>query len=300
MSLKIFFWNIYGLNDSRKETANFDFTIRAIEELTKQNLFDIIIISECPNDNIRNLIESRLQNIDKKYKNHSQFGSRIVIFHKLNNTSETINLELLSYLTINSERKIMIVGLHLHGRNMGTSEEELYEDAAIYKQSIMYLAKQEEADDIIIIGDFNMDPFEKGLVSRKKFNATFFRPVALGKIPEEETILDKIKGEEPTQYPYFFNPSWHLHGNGKNPHDNPEKNIPGTYYSRSSQNQIIYHMLDQVLISPNLIDNFNLEDFEIVTQYLYENKEVSLVSKNGIPIKKNYSDHLPIKFEVNI
>ncbi|MEH7164405.1 endonuclease/exonuclease/phosphatase family protein [Priestia megaterium] len=293
MSLSIFFWNIYGSGSQKTKPEDFKHTIKAIRDLTTLHQFDIIILSECPDNEVRDLIELELKKIDDNYKNYSQFGSRLVTYHKIKSASEIRDYKLITKFTIPFERKLMIVGLHLHGRNQGLSDLDLYDEAATYKKAIMALAVQEETDDIIVVGDFNMDPFERGLVYRKNFNATFLKQVANGTTPEEETAENLVLEEDPNKYPYFYNPSWHLHGN-------LFSNIPGTFYTRTSQNKIIYHMLDQVLVSPSLIDNFDFENFEIISEYIYNEENISLVSNHGIPKKKLYSDHLPIRFVIKV
>ena len=62
-------------------------------------------------------------------------------------------------------------------------------------------------------------------------------------------------------YPYFYNPMWNLYG------DEPRSSAPATYYYRGSDpHELYWHMLDQVLIRPSLLNRFDFSNLEIVTQ----------------------------------
>lgn len=71
--------------------------------------------------------------------------------------------------------------------------------------------------------------------------------------------------------------------------------IQGSYYSNSdSQDKsIFWYAYDSVLLRPYLIDKFNWENF----QYVSETENHSLMKKETIN-KNDYSDHLPVKFEI--
>ncbi|MGK7886386.1 MAG: hypothetical protein AB4057_17405, partial [Crocosphaera sp.] len=72
---------------------------------------------------------------------------------------------------------------------------------------------------------------------------------------------------------------------------------PGTYYLRQSQHKVYFwNILDQVLIRPELLEHFRVEDLEIVDF----DGNVSFLTSQGYPNKRQYSDHLPIKFTLAI
>lgn len=105
-----------------------------------------------------------------------------------------------------------------------------------------------------------------------------------------------IARNEPRQmyeqsYPYFYNPMWNLYG------DEPLGSAPATYYFRGSDPQELYwHMLDQVLLRPALIDDFDTASLRIVTKI----GEVELTNSQGIPNRKRFSDHLPVIFTLKL
>ena len=84
----------------------------------------------------------------------------------------------------------------------------------------------------------------------------------------------------------FYNPMWNLFGDFEAPY--------GTYYyGKNTIDNIYWHILDQVIIRPNLRDSFVDKSLKIITK----TNSVSLLNKKGHPDKKT-SDHLPIVFEI--
>ena len=82
-----------------------------------------------------------------------------------------------------------------------------------------------------------MNPFEMGLVGAGGFNATPARQIA-------RRGSRTIGGNE---YPYFYNPMWNSLGD--------DHGSPGTYFRASpSPTQGHWHLLDQVLVRPALLD----------------------------------------------
>lgn len=164
---------------------------------------------------------------------------------------------------------------------------KLYWDADSQVMSCVELCEDiEEAEKevghrrTVLLGDFNMHPFEAGLVNAKGLHGVMSRDVASRKC----RIVDG------RTYNFFYNPMWSLLGDGST-------GPAGTYYyHKSAHNAYFWHMFDQVLIRPDLLDVFSNEDLEILD---WDGK-VSLVTPNGRPDKKTASDHLPIKLRLRI
>jgi hypothetical protein len=129
----------------------------------------------------------------------------------------------------------------------------------------------------VIIGDFNMNPFEKGMVS-----ADGFHSIPCSKVIQTKKGKRTIRDREHTM---FYNPMWNLLGD--------IDNKPGTYYhSSNSYNVYFWNILDQVIMRPDLIDYFDKYSLKILTN----TGEISLIDNNGKP---KVSDHLPITFRFN-
>lgn len=142
------------------------------------------------------------------------------------------------------------------------TEEEIYKEKNLYKS--------------IIVGDFNLHPFSSGIIGVNGFNAVFSKYRAT-------KISRTIQGEERL---FYYNPMWQLIGR--------DRESQGTYYSNEDQSDrsFYWYLFDQILIRPSLIEQFNIDQLEII----------EAVSGNNLlfnhKINKNFSDHLPVKFEI--
>lgn len=129
----------------------------------------------------------------------------------------------------------------------------------------------------IVVGDFNLHPFSDGIISMYGFNAVL--DINKAKKGVRSCDGEKIK--------FYYNPMWKLMG----------KNdlTLGTYYSDTDSGgcSFYWYTFDQVLIRPELIDRFVWEEFEIISEI----GEKAFIKNNKID-KENYSDHLPVKFEI--
>jgi len=132
----------------------------------------------------------------------------------------------------------------------------------------------------ILFGDFNMNPFEPGVVGADGIHAVMNRRVA-------QKIKRTVQGEEKM---FFYNPMWNFWGDSS-------PGPPGTYYySRSGQIPYYCNIFAQVLIRPSLLHLMDDSNVRILTRA----GKTELMSRNSIPDKTNGSDHLPIVFSVNL
>lgn len=133
----------------------------------------------------------------------------------------------------------------------------------------------------VVFGDFNMHPFEHGLVQSGGFHTTMERAIA-------RRLVRKIDGVE---YDFFYNPMWGFLG------DLGKGKVSGThYYSPAKPINYHWNLFDQVIMRPGLIDYFDDEYLDIVTEI----KGTSLLTEAGLIDSKHFSDHLPIKFCFNL
>lgn len=131
----------------------------------------------------------------------------------------------------------------------------------------------------VVVGDFNLGPFEDGMVSACAFHGVMTKAVAAG----GQRIVDE------TPRPFLYNPMWSRFGDGT-------CGPPGTYFRRDSQAVThFWHMLDQVLIRPDLLDSFDTDSLEI----LEEVDGVPLL-RGGVPDRTAASDHLPVLFNLDL
>ncbi len=131
----------------------------------------------------------------------------------------------------------------------------------------------------VLIGDLNMHPFSDGLVGAAALNAVMHRETA-------RRGSRKLRGE---LYPFFYNPMWNHYGD--------EQGTAGTYYYAKEDHVAYYwHMYDQVLVRPALLERFPVSGVTIPTSA----GGFPLLDRKGHPDKSAGSDHLPIVFSLDL
>ncbi|MBA3974467.1 MAG: hypothetical protein C0504_09655 [Candidatus Solibacter sp.] len=132
----------------------------------------------------------------------------------------------------------------------------------------------------MVIGDFNMNPFENGMIGAREIHGMGAGDVAGG-------ISRTVRGE---QYSFFFNPTWSLLANRQG-------SAQGTYYyPGSGYYEHFWHTFDQVLVRPEIQKSFRHESLRVITMA----GTARLLDSRGMPDKMKASDHLPIRFDFDL
>ena len=174
------------------------------------------------------------------------------------------------------KNKVILITCHLPSK-ISKSDMNQSELSSDVRDFILRVENRFNHQYTVVCGDFNMNPFDEGLIKAKGFHAIMNKKIAL---KGKRKINDK-------DYSFFYNPMWGFLGNGV---------VSGTmYYNSSDHINYFWHMYDQVLLRPELIPFFDDKELEIVTNIGSEN----LLSDIGI-VNKKYSDHLPILFTLKI
>jgi hypothetical protein len=167
---------------------------------------------------------------------------------------------------------ILIVALHLPSKMYLTSDDQ----ALLATRTTQLIDRFESRighTRTIVIGDFNMNPFEPGVVGSEGFHAVMAQSIAA---KGDRTVVGEKRR-------FFYNPMWSLLG------DNTP-GPPGTYYYPSSSPiTYFWNTFDQVLLRPQLAKNFEREDITVIAKV----GRRSLLTASGIP-DESMSDHLPI------
>jgi exonuclease III len=182
-------------------------------------------------------------------------------------------------LNLPDKIKILLTGIHFIDKG-NSSNDSQYEMASIIMSDIESAEENAGNDFNIIVGDFNMNPFEKGIIKANGFNATMSASIAKSR--------SRIIQEQ--QYKYLYNPMWSLYGDL---HNEP---VGSYFYKHAELINYQWNIFDQVLIRPDLIDNFEKGSLKILT----DDGISSLVTDVGLPNSKDFSDHLPIIFTINL
>jgi hypothetical protein len=131
----------------------------------------------------------------------------------------------------------------------------------------------------VVIGDFNMNPFETGLVGADTFHAVMSLSVA-------NRGARIVQGEE---CPFFYNPMWSLLGD-------QSPGPPGTYYyAPSGLVSYFWNTFDQIILRPQLAARFERGDVTVVDEIA----SLPLLTTGGIPDRK-HSDHLPLEAVIRL
>lgn len=274
--MRFLFWNI-----CKKSILKEIVSLVLIEDI------DVLLIAEFPND--MNPEELRKEFLYKGVK----FDYIIPYFHRNKvkvytrfRSSLITNIQdenIISAKSIYSpiiEENITLITCHLPSKinKSEANQSEIASDIIDFISSVENYCNHQRT---IVCGDFNMNPFEEAFVKAKGFNAVMSKSIA-GK---KKRI---VSGKE---YPFFYNPMWSFFG------DFGYGEVSGTmYYNTSDHINYYWNIYDQVLVRPELIPYFDESKLNIVTNI----GSVNLLSSNGLIDKTNYSDHLPIIFELNI
>jgi len=176
--------------------------------------------------------------------------------------------------------EVLLVGVHLQSKSHTTGLDRDY--AA---RTLAETVRKEELEAghsrTILVGDFNMNPFESGVVHAEGLHAVMTRNLA-----RRGSRVYKGKA-----YPFLYNPMWSLFGESSDAPHEP----PGTFYLAGGHGEnLFWNMYDQVLVRPELMDAFR--DLRI----LHDDGEQSLLTASGRPHRGTASDHLPITFRLDI
>ncbi len=175
-----------------------------------------------------------------------------------------------------SPEDILLVLLHFPSKLSKTDDDQ----AALcpeYAKEIRDIERKVGHARTVLVGDLNMNPFEKGMVQAIGFHGVMSRRVAARR---DRTVDDRT-------YPFFYSPMWNLFGDDR---DAP----PGTFYrDKGDVISFFWHMYDQVLVRPDLVPRFGLDKLRILTQCGAD----SLVDAQGRPA---VSDHLPLVFQLDL
>jgi len=259
-----------------------------ITRLALRHEVDVIMLAECDIAPYILLSELKKHN-GNVYKFIPSVGcDRIKIFARFSEEYIPVVIEedkfAIRHLKLPDAIDILLSIVHLPSKLYGE-----YEDRLSISKELSAIIKEAESiighSRTVLIGDLNMNPFESGVVMVSGLNGTMSRSIAQERI---KSVTSKITNKK-TDYLFFYNPMWNFLGDYNS-------DPPGTYYYKKSEEvDLRWHILDQVLIRPDLLDFFDIQDLKILTS----DGDTDFLSKNGIP-KKSISDHLPLFLKLNL
>lgn len=171
---------------------------------------------------------------------------------------------------------IILCCVHLNSKIYAYNKDKRETDIEEIIGDILKLETELSTKNTIIVGDFNINPYEDSCVNARYFHG----------IPIYEEAKRKSRTASGREYYMFYNPMWNFLGDFNKPF--------GTYYYNSGDFVNPYwNIYDQVIIRPALRKRFIDTSLKIIT----ETATISLLNRKKHP-NRNISDHLPITFEI--
>jgi hypothetical protein len=180
-------------------------------------------------------------------------------------------------LALPARSEVLLAAVHLPSKLYWSSESQAFECTELAQR---IAAEEDRAGHqrTVLVGDFNMNPFESGIVAAGGLNSVMSRRIAA-------RAVRTVQGRE---YRFFYNPMWSRFGDATG-------DTAGSYFYDSAEHvSYFWNLFDQVLVRPELAKSFDTNQVRILTSAGAR----SLVRPNGRPNDADYSDHLPIIFEL--
>ncbi|WP_146141396.1 endonuclease/exonuclease/phosphatase family protein [Spirosoma oryzae] len=271
MELNVLFWNV-----QKKDLTT------QIVNIAHSRSVDILILAENPVSTVR-LVQALNTTGPYYFSNHplSQCFKLTIItrfdHHFIPPVDESDRVTI-RHVRLSTSVDFLLTGVHLVDKRSHSADSQ-NEAATLVADQLRKAEERLGVNRHVVIGDFNMNPFETGMIKANGFHATMSSEVAR-------------KGARTVQkqnFPYFYNPTWTLFGD-------LNKLAAGTYYYAHAEHVCYeWNVFDQVLIRPALLDNFVKDSLQI----LETDGSVSLLTRRNMPDKAKYSDHLPLFFTLS-
>ncbi len=262
--MKYLFWNTHKNTDVNLILC----------DLIVENQISIVILAEYA-ANADDLIEL-LHSCGTSWQQYPTVGCERI--HILGETGLHIDPQLQTdraSIQVLNENTILCC-VHLNSQIYSDNVDRREIDIEQIISDILDLEKELNTKRTIIVGDFNINPYDRSCVS-----ARYFHGIPIYDVAKRESRT--VSGKE---FYMFYNPMWNFLGDFKEPY--------GTYYHSSADTVNPYwNVYDQVIIRPALRKCFVDDNLKIIT----ETANVSLLDNNNHP-NRTISDHLPITFEI--
>lgn len=259
--IRILFWNVNkkNLDDLVAQIAtHHDVDIIVLNEHTSTNTLNHLQTSVKETYYVPNIIQER--NRFHCFCRNTKFG-----MEEIHDGSRT------SFRRLNVGTKVVLLAL-VHGVDVRNYDVDARRDfCGILVDDILFVTGEQKNTHVILLGDFNMNPYEPGICSARGLNAMTTKGCT-------ERGTRTFLG---TKYDFYYNPMWSLFGdNSSGP--------AGTIYDKSPQGKYGWSMFDQVIVHHSLVNLF--DEVEI----LDHTGQTSLAKCNGRPDSSEKSDHFPI------
>ena len=258
--MKFVYWN-------SKKHSNFS----VILEILIQESPDVLFLAETEVAVVASNIKSLADNDYEHFENPG--CDRIIMIKKIA-LKVSLSKQSTYYSAIRDHSKnVTVISVHLPSQ-MFQHIDGLKSYIRGFRSEIDVEFGDSLTENILIIGDFNVNPFEKPMIDFDGFAASNSI-----KLRKEAVHLTNRKA-------LYYNPTWMLYR---------QNNFPGTKYFRrpsgSAFDILEHHFLDQVILSYQMSQKITSENIDV----LHKTSSYTLfdITKNSIYL----SDHLPLIYE---
>ncbi len=245
--------------------------------------YSVVVLVECPANKNVLLKIMRMEGRYNRLTSHSRFG----VFVRFKNAYATriappLGNNRSDFWHIQHPRAKEFLLCVVHGpdrRNYSPEKQALFFEG--FRENIEWCeAKIGNRESTIVVGDFNANPFESAIASVRGLHAI---PVSDVNGSHDRSVYDKV-------YSFFYNPTWRCYGSSVN-------GVLATHHHyKYEATELFWHMLDQVVIRPQLYPALMEKNLRIITKIGMTN----LLASSGKPDRENCSDHLPLSFRLRL
>lgn len=251
--IKILFWNL-----NKKDLTSL------IIELSQAKDIDLIMLAETENLNVNGI-----EQLKDKYDFIWGLDECLVLCLAKKNIVISQIQSFKRYILFNCKKDdfcFNLIGVHLESQ-MPQQNDSRAITITEMKNAIASAEGENHNNKTIVVGDFNLNPYDNQMTSYAYLHAVSFKDLIK---------KDFIKHDNKI-YKKFYNPMLSL--------ISEDSKIYGSYYYSDPQN-IYWHFFDQCLLRKEMLSNF--QSVEIVKNI----NDINLIKDNKPDI--NISDHLPI------
>lgn len=305
LSLNFLFWNVGKLSSFESE----------ILSICNKQRVDIVIIAEGDNIEAASFINAGFTEVALKLKNRRKKWVRVFykdgfgvsVTHKSEHTElidsdenviivddenspalqnpAYVDVNRIQLFEVNTQAgSTLFAAIHFPSK-LKNDEHTHTELVPTYKNKVHSLAQH--SNRLFIVGDFNMNPFDLGMVQPTGFNAWNNRSTILADTVPHQSGAQRI----------YYNPCWTLLGDYVSSKTYQESSrMGGThYFNKAISKKYLWYMIDQIIMSRTLIEDFNSGSLRVIENSSY----ITELYKPKIDETKKL-DHLPIFFSFNL
>jgi hypothetical protein len=250
-----------------------------VKQVARGNDVDVLVLAECEIPVGAILTELNAETPDFQFA--SGQCERIRVFTRFHSGFLAPIFESDRYsirrLRLPLRKEVLLAMVHLPSKMYSASESQRT-SCSLLARAVLEQEATAGHTRTIVIGDFNVDPFEQGFVATDGLHAVMSKTVAQRK-------TRRVEGRD---FDFFYNPMWSYFG------DTGNRPCGTYYYDKAEHVNYFWHIFDQVLLRPDLLSGFS-DDVRILTMA----GSTPLLDRNGRPDGENASDHLPILFSLD-